>query len=53
MPWTLATRRARFDALAEFARRLHPYEVPAVMAVALEAATPDYAAWIEAETSEA
>lgn len=48
---TLTTRAALFEAVAALARRLHPYEVPAVTAVSLTDATPDYAAWVAAETA--
>lgn len=49
-PLVLKTRKELFEALAEEIRRVHPYETPGVVAVELVAATPDYAAWIIAET---
>ena len=50
VPLLLKTTDARFDALAALARELHPFEVPAITAVAVTQATADYAAWIRAET---
>ncbi len=47
----LKTTAVRFDALAARIRALHPYEVPAIQAVAVAAATPDFAAWVHAETT--
>lgn len=47
----LKTTSARFEALAARIRALHPYEVPAIQAVAVVAATPDFADWVRAETT--
>jgi periplasmic divalent cation tolerance protein len=33
-------------------RRLHPYEVPEILATAILAGNPGYLAWLDAETSE-
>lgn len=46
----LKTTRARFDALRERVLALHPYEVPEVVAVPVEAGSAPYLAWIAGET---
>ena len=43
------TREARWEAAVAAARRLHPYEVPAIVGWPIRT-TGDYAAWIDAET---
>ncbi len=50
-PLTLRTRAALFDAVAAAVRALHPYETPAIVATAIVAADPAYAAWLAAETA--
>jgi periplasmic divalent cation tolerance protein len=47
----LKTTRERFDALRERVLALHPYEVPEVIALPIEAGSAPYLAWIAAETS--
>jgi periplasmic divalent cation tolerance protein len=46
----LKTTRARFDALRARVLALHPYEVPEVVALAVDAGSAPYLAWIAAET---
>ncbi len=46
----LKTTRARFDALRDRVLALHPYEVPEVIALPVEAGSARYLAWIDAET---
>jgi periplasmic divalent cation tolerance protein len=46
----LKTTRARFDALRARVLALHPYEVPEVIALAVDAGSAPYLAWIAAET---
>jgi periplasmic divalent cation tolerance protein len=46
----LKTTRARFEALRDRVLALHPYEVPEVIALAVEAGSARYLAWIAAET---
>jgi periplasmic divalent cation tolerance protein len=46
----LKTTRARFEALRERALALHPYEVPEVIALPIEAGSAPYLEWIAAET---
>jgi periplasmic divalent cation tolerance protein len=47
----LKTTSAHFDALRESVLELHPYAVPEVIALRVEAGSAPYLAWIEAETS--
>ena len=47
----LKTTRARFDALRDRVLVLHPYEVPEVIALSVEAGSARYLAWIGAETA--
>lgn len=49
-PLLLKTRDDLFEALTLRLRTLHPYETPAVLKIAVDAADPHYLAWIEAET---
>lgn len=44
----LKTTEAAYPALEAALRELHPYELPAIHAVAVEHAWADYAAWVEA-----
>jgi periplasmic divalent cation tolerance protein len=46
----LKTTRARLEALRERVVALHPYDVPEVIAVPVEAGNAPYLAWIAAET---
>lgn len=46
----LKTTRARFEALRDRVLALHPYQVPEVIALAVEAGSAPYLAWIAAET---
>jgi periplasmic divalent cation tolerance protein len=46
----LKTTRARFDALRDRVLALHPYEVPEVIALPIEAGSARYLAWIADET---
>jgi periplasmic divalent cation tolerance protein len=45
------TRAALFEALAAHVRRLHSYEVPAIVAWPILDGDADYLAWIAGETS--
>jgi periplasmic divalent cation tolerance protein len=51
VPVTVRTRAALFDAVVAATRALHPYATPSVIALPILAASPDYAAWLEAETA--
>ena len=46
----LKTTRARFDALRDRVLALHPYDVPEVIALPVEAGSAAYLDWIAAET---
>jgi periplasmic divalent cation tolerance protein len=46
----LKTTRARFEALRARIVELHPYEVPEVLALPVEAGSAPYLEWIAAET---
>src|SRR5512138_2638605 len=46
----LKTTRARFEALRDRVLALHPYQVPEVVALGVEAGSEKYLAWIAAET---
>jgi len=46
----LKTTRDRFDALSRRVMALHPYEVPAILAIPIAAANAAYANWLRAET---
>jgi periplasmic divalent cation tolerance protein len=46
----LKTTRDRFEALRERVVALHPYQVPEVLALEVEAGSAPYLAWIAAET---
>jgi periplasmic divalent cation tolerance protein len=45
----LKTTRARFDALRDRILALHPYEVPEVLALRVEAGSERYLAWVAGE----
>jgi periplasmic divalent cation tolerance protein len=47
----LKTSRARFEALRERVLSLHPYDVPEVLALPVEAGSAPYLAWIAGETT--
>ena len=42
----IKTTAARFDALSESLRRLHPYEVPEIIALPITTGSPDYLTWV-------
>ena len=46
----LKTRRALAPRLMEAARAAHPYDTPAIVALAVTGIDPGFAAWIAAET---
>lgn len=46
----LKTRTETFDALAARLRELHPYAVPEILAVGIDAGSPAYIEWLLAET---
>lgn len=46
----IKTQRGRFDAVAARIKALHPYTVPELIALPIDASTPDYLAWLEENT---
>lgn len=48
----LKTVRGRWDALVAAVERLHPYDVPELLALPVQAGLPAYVAWLAAETAE-
>jgi periplasmic divalent cation tolerance protein len=50
VPLLIKTTRARYAALEAAILRLHPYELPEVMAVPLAQGLPGYLQWVAAET---
>lgn len=46
----LKTTRARFPALRDRVLALHPYQVPEVLALPVEAGSESYLAWVGEET---
>jgi periplasmic divalent cation tolerance protein len=46
----LKTRRERWDALVEAVREAHPYDVPELLALPVDAGLPDYLRWVDDET---
>lgn len=48
----LKTVQARWDGLVEAVQRLHPYDVPELLALPVQAGLPAYLAWLAAETAE-
>lgn len=46
----LKTTRARFEALRDRILALHPYQVPEVIALPVEAGSAAYLAWVAGET---
>ena len=44
------TRRELYNRVEETIRRLHPYEVPEILAVEVSAGSADYLAWLDNET---
>lgn len=46
----IKTSRARYAALEQIVREHHPYELPEVLAVAVEAGSPAYLDWIRDAT---
>lgn len=45
------TRSGLFDRLAATVKRVHPYDVPEVIAIPIVAGSNEYLAWIDVETS--
>ena len=43
--------RANFEAICTRVKALHPYTVPELIALAIDASTPDYLAWLTENTT--
>lgn len=52
IPLLIKTAHARYAALEAVIRRLHPYELPEIIAVPLAHGLPGYLQWVEAATQE-
>jgi periplasmic divalent cation tolerance protein len=50
VPLTIKTRAELFDEVAAAVRARHPYELPEIIAVPITHGTPDYLAWLDAES---
>ena len=53
VPLVLKTRADLFDEIALAVKRLHPYEMPSIVATELPLVERDYADWLADETKEA
>ncbi|MCK6387836.1 MAG: divalent-cation tolerance protein CutA [Zoogloea sp.] len=51
VPLLIKTTRARYPALQAALAEAHPYELPEIVAVPLEAGLPAYLAWVATETT--
>ena len=51
VPVLIKTTLARYPALQAALTEVHPYELPEIIAVPLEAGLPGYLAWVAAETT--
>ena len=49
-PVLIKTAADRYADLEKTIRALHPYELPEIVAVRIEAGSADYLAWVESET---
>jgi periplasmic divalent cation tolerance protein len=49
-PVFVKTSADRYDALQQAIRDLHPYELPEIIAVRVDAGLPAYLAWVASET---
>jgi len=52
IPLLIKTRTECYAALEAAIRRLHPYEVPEIVALPVEHGLPAYLAWVAGETGE-
>ena len=53
IPLLIKTTRARYAALEAVIRRLHPYELPEIIAVPVAQGLPGYLQWVADETRDA
>ena len=52
VPVLIKTRLALYPQVEQAIRELHPYDLPEIVAVRLEAGLPDYLQWIASETAQ-
>jgi periplasmic divalent cation tolerance protein len=52
VPLLIKTSAARYAALEAAIRAVHPYELPEIVAVRIDAGLPEYLAWVAAETAD-
>ena len=52
IPLLIKSTAARYPALQETIRALHPYEIPEIIALPIGHGLPAYLNWLEAETRE-
>ena len=50
-PVLIKSTAARYSQLEEAIRRLHPYDVPEIIAWPVERGLPEYLRWVEQETA--
>lgn len=50
VPMLIKTTRANYPKLEDVLRKLHPYEVPEIIALPVSAGWPDYLNWVVQET---
>jgi periplasmic divalent cation tolerance protein len=50
VPVLIKTAAARYEALEQAIRELHPYELPEIVAVPIQGGLPGYLQWVAAET---
>lgn len=53
VPLLIETQESRFEAVQEAIRKLHPYELPEVVAVTIDRGLPQYLQWLAAESAPA
>lgn len=51
VPLLIKTRAARYPEVEALIRRLHPYELPEIIAVPVVRGLPDYLDWVAEETA--
>ncbi len=51
VPLLVKTTRARYPQLESALRKLHPYEVPEIIALPVTAGLPEYLTWVVQETA--
>lgn len=50
VPLIIKTTAARYRAVEQFIKQIHPYEVPEIVAWPTSVVLPAYARWVESET---